>query len=77
MMLHRRLLELIAEVRSNVVLMVLLGLLIAGTYIGQGLLIAQVVLRMFERADWASVLPLIGWALAFVVVRAVLLWSNS
>ncbi|NJO81365.1 MAG: thiol reductant ABC exporter subunit CydD [Blastochloris sp.] len=77
MMLHRRLLALIAEVRSNVVLMVLLGLLIAGTYIGQGLLTAQVVIRIFERADWASVLPLLGWALALVAVRAVLLWLRE
>jgi thiol reductant ABC exporter CydD subunit len=77
MMLHRRLLALIAEVRSNVVLMVLIGLLIAGTYIAQGLLTAQVVIRVFERADWESVLPLIGWALACVVVRAVLLWLRE
>jgi thiol reductant ABC exporter CydD subunit len=77
MMLHRRLFALIAEVRSHVALMVLIGLLITGTYIGQGLLTAQVVIRIFERADWADVLPLIGWALALVVVRAVLLWLRE
>ncbi len=77
MMLHRRLFALIAEVRSNVIVMVLLGLLITGTYVGQGLLTAQVVIRIFERADWASVVPLIGWALGLVLVRAVLLWLRE
>ncbi len=77
MMLHRRLFALIAEVRSNVIVMVLLGLLITGTYVGQGLLTAQVAIRIFERADWASVVPLIGWALGLVLVRAVLLWLRE
>lgn len=51
--------------------------MIAGTYVGQGLLTAQVVIRIFERADWASVVPLIGWALGLVLVRAVLLWLRE
>ncbi len=77
MMLHRRLLALANGVRGHVTLMIALGLAIAGTYVGQGLLTAQVVAQIFNGAAWPTIIPWLSWILALIVARMGLLWLRE
>ncbi|MFY1668501.1 ABC transporter ATP-binding protein [Plantactinospora sp. WMMB334] len=76
-MLSRRLLGLAAGRRAGLAVLVLLGVAITGSYAGQGLLIAHVLVVILDgRGLGAAVVALAG-ALGLQAVRAVLLWARE
>jgi ABC-type multidrug transport system fused ATPase/permease subunit len=77
MMLHPRLWSLLAQAPGRVALLVAIGLAIAATYVGQGVLIAQTVTRVFGRTGWNEILPLLLGVLGLIVVRMVVLWLRE
>jgi ABC-type multidrug transport system fused ATPase/permease subunit len=77
MMLHRRLLALLSIARPHVAVTVALGLAITATYVGQGVLAARSVARIFGGAAWGAILPLLGWIVALIALRLALLWLRE
>ena len=76
-MLTRRLLGLAGGVRLHLVLLVLLGLGVTATYVGQGLLIARVIAGVFTGDVLAAMfVPLLG-VVGLQAVRVVLLWLRE
>lgn len=77
MLIHRRLLALTASVRGWLALLVILGLLIAATFIGQGVLTAWVIGLIFAGESRQAAAPLMLAILALVIVRAALQWFEG
>jgi ATP-binding cassette subfamily C protein CydD len=85
MMFHRRLLvmTLTRKVRGYVFGTVALGLAISGTYVGQGILVAQVVGHILTKATrtlgtmGTTILPLLIGIGTLILVRAGLLWLRE
>ncbi|WP_166355680.1 ABC transporter ATP-binding protein/permease [Phytoactinopolyspora limicola] len=73
----RRLLGLAAGARGWMALGVLLSLLVTATYVGQGVLVATSLIRIFDGEAWARIIPLLVGGVALLVVRAALLWSTE
>jgi ATP-binding cassette subfamily C protein CydD len=73
MRLTARLLALAPQVRLRLVGLVALLLGVMATYVGQALLIAWVLARIFARQPVVSVIPLLAGIVALVMVRSVLL----
>ncbi|MCU0492058.1 MAG: ABC transporter transmembrane domain-containing protein [Chloroflexaceae bacterium] len=77
MMIHRRLFALTAGVRGRLALLVLLGLLITATYVGQGIVTALVIGQIVAMAAWQAMFPLILAIVLLVLTRAVLQWFEQ
>lgn len=77
MMIYLRRLALIAGVCGWLALLIVLGLLIAATFIGQGVLTARVIGLIFVGKSWQAAAPPMFAILAPVIVRAALQWSES
>lgn len=71
---NRRLLGLAWEQRRAITAMVVLGLLVAATFVGQGLLVAHAIIGVLVDDRWQSVPQLLVAALALVLVRGALMW---
>jgi hypothetical protein len=71
---NRRLLGLAWQQRRAITAMVVLGLLVAATFVGQGLLVAHAIIGVLVDDRWQSVPPLLVAALALVLVRGALMW---
>jgi len=74
LMLHPRILQLTVGVRRWVAVTLGLGLIVTVTYVGQGVLTAQVLNRLLGGGDAASVVPQLGAISALVLLRALLRW---
>ncbi len=77
MMLERRLLTLTSGVRGHMLGVVAVGLGVTATYVGQGVLTAQVVARIFTGASWSTIVPVLIWIGALILIRAGLLWLHE
>lgn len=77
MMLDHRLLTLTVGIRFYLTGLILVGLLIAVTYLGQGLLVARGVFQIFAGAAWAEIVPLLGGILLLIMLRIGLLWLRE
>ncbi|MDX6718012.1 MAG: ATP-binding cassette, subfamily bacterial CydD [Solirubrobacteraceae bacterium] len=71
---NRRLLGLAWQQRRAIIAMVALGLLIAATFVVQGLLVAHAIIGVLVEDRWQSVPPLLAAAAAIVLVRGALMW---
>lgn len=76
-MVNRRLLRLVGAGRREVVLAVLLGLAITSTYVGQGLLVAHAVARVFQGQPVSDIVTLLVAALVLIGVRAALIRARE
>ncbi|TDD64027.1 ABC transporter ATP-binding protein [Jiangella aurantiaca] len=72
-----RLLRLSAGVRGWMALGTLMTLAVTGTYVGQGIVIASAVERIFTGAEWSAIAGHLVAAVALVAVRSVLLWLRE
>ncbi|MBV9708615.1 MAG: ABC transporter ATP-binding protein [Chloroflexi bacterium] len=77
MMLERRLFTLTSGVRGHMLGVVAVGLGVTATYVGQGVLTAQVVARIFTGASWSTIVPVLIWIGALILIRAALLWLHE
>ena len=77
MMIHRRLFVLTQGVCGRLALLIFAGLLIAATFIGQGVLTAQVIGQVFRGAPWQASLPFVAIIVVLVLVHAALQWFES
>lgn len=77
MMLHRRLLALTRDVRGWLALLVLLGLLVAATFVAQGVLTALVIGQIFAGDPWQATLPFVALILGLVLLRGGLQWAEN
>jgi ATP-binding cassette, subfamily C, bacterial CydD len=71
---NRRLLGLAWQQRRAIATMVVLGLLIAATFVGQGLLVAHAIIGVLVDDRWQSVPPLLAAAAVLVLARGALMW---
>lgn len=76
-MLNPRLIGLAKDVKGQIALTSVLGLAITGTYVGQGILTANVVAGILTGKLLADVLPILVWIAVLIAVRAVLLWQKD
>lgn len=76
-LIHRHLYELTSETRGVVLLKTGIGLALTGTYVGQALLIAQVLDGLFTGDEWSTFVPLLAWIGVLIVARAGLLWLSE
>jgi ABC-type multidrug transport system fused ATPase/permease subunit len=72
-----RLLRLVGAWRREVVLAVLLGLAITSTYVGQGLLVAYALARIFQGQPVSDIVSLLVAALVLIGVRAALIRARE
>lgn len=77
MMLHHRLLGLTRGVRWYLLLLILLGLGIVATYVGQGILAALTIAAIFAGQSWLDLLPLLASIIALLLLRAMFLWLRE
>lgn len=75
-MFHRRLLQLLPEVRRPVLLCIVAGLAVTLSYLAQALVLAG-ALTALVRDDLPAVLTLLAWAAAIVLLRAGLIWARE
>lgn len=69
----RRLLDLAPQARGRLVVLVVVLLGIMATYVGQGILIALMLARIFGGQGVGSILPLLAGAVLLLGARAALL----
>ncbi len=74
---HKRLFELTQGVRMRVVLLILLGLTISATFVGQGIASALVISYIYAGEAWQAVLPLVGAIVLLLAMRAGLVWLRE
>jgi ATP-binding cassette, subfamily C, bacterial CydD len=72
-----RLLRLAAGVRGQIAVCAVLGLAVTGTYVWQGLLVADVIARLLRGARFAAVVPALVAVGALLGLRALLLWLRD
>src|SRR3954451_1890707 len=77
MMLQRRLLALAREVPWQIAGLIALGVLVSGLYVGQGLLLAEALRRIFQGADWWAITPLLAASLAPIALQGATLWLRE
>lgn len=75
-MFHRRLLQLLPEVRGPVLLCIVAGLAVTLSYLAQSLLLAG-ALTALARDDLSGLLNLLAWSAAIVLLRAGLIWARE
>lgn len=77
MMIHRRLLALTTGVHGWLTSLIIPGLLIAATFVGQGALTAHIIGLIFAGESWqATALPMLA-ILAPVIIRTALRWFEG
>lgn len=77
MLISRRLFAITQGMRGSVVLKVLIGVLVTGTYIIQGVLTAMVLSNVFAGKSWDKFVPNFAVILGMIFVRAALNWFNE
>ena len=76
-MLNRRLLALVRCARAQVLVAVAIGLAITATYIGQGLVVAHALARIFDGRPFTDITGLLLASIVLIVLRAGLIWARE
>jgi ATP-binding cassette, subfamily C, bacterial CydD len=77
MMLHRGLLRLAGDLRSQLLTTIALGLAVTATYVAQAVLVALVLARIVDGEAFADVTALLAVVVVLIAARAVLLWLRE
>ena len=70
---YGRLLRYLANIKSEILIKTLLGVLISATYIAQAIFMSRVVSMVWQHAEIGQILPQIALVLLFVLIRSLLL----
>ena len=76
-MLNRRLLALVRCARAQVLVAVAIGLAITATYLGQGLVVAHALARIFAGRPFSDITGLLLVALVLIGLRGGLIWARE
>lgn len=77
MMIHPRIFALTSGIRWLLALAVAIGVGISATWVGQGVVVALIVRRIFEGAGWSSVAEFVLVIAGLTVVRAALIFARE
>ena len=77
MMIHRRIVGLTVGVRRLLALSIALGLAISATWVAQGVLVALIVRRIFDGADWTAIAGFVAAVAGLTLLRAALIFVRE
>ncbi|QOW60986.1 ABC transporter ATP-binding protein [Treponema pedis] len=77
MMLHRRVVELTAGVRFNILFKAMLGIAVSATYIFQAVLLGRIIGQLYGREGFSLIMHNVIYLIAVIAMRLVLIYLNS